>query len=405
VRIAVVASSYPRFPGDGTAPFVKSIAEHMARLGHDVELVAPYDPDVQPMEMGSIRLHRFRYVWPKRLHIMGHARSLSADVQLRPLAFALLPLFLLGSFITLMRVTGRQKSHGIHAHWVLPNGLVGAWVASLRRIPLVISLHGSDIFVAQRNRIFRWVTRSIFRRAALVTACSKDLKRGAVDIGCDPAKIHVIAWGADPDRFHPGIAPLDRLAFGLTGNEAILVTLGRMVPKKGFDILVRALALLVPSYPHVHLLIGGDGVERDSLQRLAKELEVSDHLHMPGRILWDQVPHFLAMGDVFVLPSVRDEAGNLDGLPTVLPEAMACGKPVVASRIAGIPLAIEDGCTGILVPPGDVKALAGAISSLLADPMQRSALGVAARIRVERELNWLQVARFFASLFERVLRE
>src|SRR3989337_1119584 len=121
MRIAILTSSYPRFIGDGTAPFVKSIAEAMVKSGHVIEVVAPFDPEVRASDKMGIKIHRFRYSFCNKLHIMGHGRALEADVRLQPLAILLLPFFLLSAFVTLWRVTGNQKSEVIHVHWVLPN--------------------------------------------------------------------------------------------------------------------------------------------------------------------------------------------------------------------------------------------------------------------------------------------
>jgi glycosyltransferase involved in cell wall biosynthesis len=399
MRLTVLTSSYPRFHGDGTAPFVQSLSEHLAKLGHEVEVVAPYDPAVQEFPK-SIPVHRFRYTLPNRWHIIGHARSLADDARLRPAVFLMLPFFLLMQLVTGLRVARRQRAEMIHAHWVLPNGLVGALLSRTLRIPLAISLHGSDIFVARRSPIFGRVTGWVLQQAAVVTACSDDLRQGALDLGAKSDNVHLIAWGADPDRFHPSITPADRSRYGLEDDDLVLIALGRIVSKKGFDILVRALPALVQSHPYVQVLIGGDGAQRGQLRHLAEKLSVSDHLHLPGRIDWDHVPHFLAMGDIFVLPSVLDAVGNLDGLPTVLLEALALGKPVVATAIGGIPLVIEDGVNGMLCPSSSTDALGQTINKLIQGDRLRAQLGQAARLSVERHFNWLEVARQFTALFE-----
>jgi glycosyltransferase involved in cell wall biosynthesis len=398
--ITVLTSSYPRFPGDGTAPFVQSIAEELAGLGHQVAVVAPYDEAVQKSPGGRVTERRFRYAPLDRWHIMGHAQSLTGDTQLRPGVFFLLPFFLLAEFMAGMRIARRQGADVIHAHWVLPNGLVGAWMARILRRPLAISLHGSDIFVALRNPLFGRVARWVFCQADVVTACSEDLRQGALTLGAAPEKVHLIPWGADPERFHPEIPPLDRSSFGLEAEDTVLVGLGRIVPKKGFDVLVRALPQLVGAHPHLHVVIGGDGPQREDLADLAKQLGVGDHLHLPGRIPWDDVPAFLAMGDVFLQPSVLDEAGNQDGLPTVLLEAMGVGLPPVCSRICGIPLVVEDRVNGLLFPAGDPDALAESIDCLMSQDGLRARLARDARSAVEERLNWRQVARQFAALFE-----
>jgi glycosyltransferase involved in cell wall biosynthesis len=400
MRITVVTSSYPRFPGDGTAPFVQSICWHMADQGHQVEVVAPYDPAVRPCSDQSVVIHRFRYTLRDNWHVMGYGKSLIGDMRLRKGVYFSLPFFLFAQFWLTLRVAIRQKAEIIYAHWVLPNGLASAWVSRLLRIPLAISLHGSDIFVARRNWVFGQMARWIFRQAAVITACSEELRRSAIDLGAPPDSIHLIAWGADPVRFHPDITPLNRSDFGLDSNDIVLVALGRIVSKKGFDVLVRALPQLVRSYPQVQVVLGGDGIQRDYLRQLAMEIGVARHLHLVGPVSWDNVPGFLAMGDIFVLPSTRDAAGNLDGLPTVLLEAMAMGKPIVATNVGGVPLVIEDGVNGLLCPPGDAEALGQTIAVLLKDPILRTELGRAARTSVETRLNWPRVVQSLVTMFQ-----
>jgi glycosyltransferase involved in cell wall biosynthesis len=400
MRVTVLTSSYPRFPGDGTAPFVQSISECLDELGHHVRVIAPYDPAVSGNLDRRVAVHRFRYALLDRWHIMGHARSLAGDMHFKPGVFFLLPPFLLAQFWSAWRVARQQRVEIVHAHWVLPNGFVGACIARALRVPLAISLHGSDVFVARRHRVFGRVARWVFQQAAVVTACSMDLRDGAISLGASPDRVHLIAWGADPGRFYPAVASLSRSDFGLAGDDIVLVALGRIVSKKGFDVLVRALPSLLRTCSRVQVLIGGDGVQREQLRRLAADLGVSDHLHLPGQIPWDEVPGFLAMGNIFVLPSVRDASGNLDGLPTVLLEALAMGKPVVATGIGGVPLVIEDGANGVLCAPGDAGALSRAIIRVLEDSTLQAQLGQAARSSVEERFNWLEVARRIAALFE-----
>jgi SAM-dependent methyltransferase len=173
-----------------------------------------------------------------------------------------------------------------------------------------------------------------------------------------------------------------------------------LVPKKGFDVLVEALPHVLQGHPQAQLVIGGTGPQAGELQQRARNLGVEARLHLPGTISWQDVPGFLAMADVFVLPSVRDRAGNTDGLPTVLLEALALGKPVVATEIAGVPLVVRSGANGLLCPPGDARALGSALSELLSDPDCRRRLGQAGRAAVEERFNWLAVARTLSGLFE-----
>src|SRR3990172_5188355 len=399
MKIAFITSSYPRFPGDGTAPFIMSIAEHFARFGHDVEVVAPYDVAARPMPSSGVKVHRFRYVWPDSWHIMGHARSLREDVRLRPSAFLLLPFFLTASLITLWRVTGAQKTQLIYAHWAIPNGLPAAIVARVRHLPLVISLHGSDMFVARRNPLFRAVTRWIFKGTTAVTACSPDLRGTAMSPGA-PASTTLLAWGADPTTFKPSLRSGDvRRSLAASPGTVLVAFLGRLVPKKGVEVLLRALPPVLANHPQAKVVIAGDGPCMAELVALAKELKIDDRVTFPGRVSWERAPAFHAAADIFVQPSVRDLQGNQDGLPTVLLEAMSSGTAVVASRLGGIPLVIDDNANGLLVPPGNVVALSEALDRLVTDESERHRLGMGARASVERSFNWRSVALKLEAMF------
>jgi len=404
MHIAIFTSSYPRFYGDGTAPFVQSIAEHLFKAGHDVEVVAPYDTEVNAIKSANVKVHRFRYIWPERWHIMGHAKSLQADVRLRPSAYLLLPLFLLGSFIKLMRVTRAQKSQIIYVNWVLPNGPVAGLVSAIRGIPFVVSLHGSDIYIAQSNPVFRAVTGLIFRQAAAVTACSMELLQNAQKLGAPP-DTHFLTWGADPNKFHPEAKNLALArSIGLDGHEFNIITLGRMVYKKGFDVLIHAYKKLAQDYPNTRLIIGGDGSTRTSLEELSKELNIQNQVIFTGRISWNKVPDFLSLGDIFALSSIQDDHGNLDGLPTVLLEAMACGLPIVASDIGGVNRVMTDGENGLLIPPGDSCSLAKTLDKMLNHPELRKKLSQAAYQAIVSEHNWDSVSSRLTKIFNEAIQ-
>ena len=397
MRIAVLTSSYPRFPGDGAAPFVQSLAETMAHSGHTVSVVAPFDPDVQPNISSSVKVHRFRYIWPYKWHLMGHSRSLESDTHLKLGSIFLLPFFLIGAIIKLMQVTHHEKTELIHVHWVLPNGPAATIAARLRRIPFVISLHGSDIYIARKKRHFGLVARWVFSNSSAVTACSHELRSAAIDLGA-PQSTQLIAWGADPKIFTP-----KEKSMAIANPNITVVSLGRLVPKKGFDQLLLAWKDVILRYPRAHLIIGGEGPQKATLETQAKYLGIANSVLLPGRIPWDKVPDFLAAADIFVLPSQRDMHGNIDGLPTVLLEAMSCGVPVIASHIGGVPLVISDFQNGILFSPDNNSSLGDAIEALINNPKERERLGRAARQSIINEFNWEYVANKFIGVFKQAL--
>ncbi len=404
MKITILTSSYPRFPGDGTAPFIQSIAQSFINLGHEVEVAVPYDPQVVETVSSRIKIHRYRYIWPKRLHIMGHAKALEADVRLRSLAFILLPFFLIAAFFKLLRVTREQKSQIIHAHWVLPNGPVAVLVAWVRKIPFVVSLHGSDMYIAQKNPLFKAVTRWVFSHAAAVTSCSKQLLKAAQSLDA-PSASYIFPWGVDSEKFYPKPKnPELALSWGLHPDDIHIIALGRLVHKKGFEVLLRAFAKLAHQHSQVKLVIGGEGSLRSTLAAAAQKYGIQDQVVFPGRISWDQVVDFFAQGDIFVLPSIQDIHGNVDGLPTVLVEALACGLPVIASDIGGVQMLIEDGENGLLIHPGDSQALGKALKRLLSNEEERYRLGQNAHQSVINDHLWDSVAGKLIEIFHAAIQ-
>jgi len=394
MRIAFLTSSYPRYEGDSSAPFVRSIAYSLKKLGNEVEVVAPFHPKV---ERGSdyfgIHVNWFRYVWSDRLHIMGHGQSLRSDVQLQPIVFLLLPLFFIASVIALYKTVRKQQSDVIYCHWVLPNGPAAVIVSKLLRIPFIVSLHGSDMFVASQNLLYSQVARWVFSNAMAVTACSTALQNGAKALGSPPTT-YLIPWGADPKQFNPDKrSKTFRNSLGIQDHELMILAMGRMVFKKGFDRLLKAIEIVLVDQSNIKVVIAGDGPLRSDLVEQARELNLQDAVIFPGNIPWDQVPALLASADLFVVPSIKDQNGNQDGLPTVLLEAMASGTATISSDIGGIPLVIDDGRNGLLVVSGEVTSLTRAITELIKGKEKRKTISIQARIDIEAKYNWDQVGK------------
>lgn len=399
----MLASSYPRFPGDGAGTFVASLAEGLATLGHQVAVVAPADPLATVATPGPVRVTRFGYSPWQGLQPMGYGKGLHNDQRLRRSTYLLALPYLLSGARRVAQTVVQEACDLIHGHWVLPNGPVAALAARLTGRPLVITLHGSDTYVAKGSLLLGLLARWSFRQAGAVTACSPDLAEDARRLGARPQDVQLIPWGADPDRFGCGDGGVWRARLGIGPERPVVAAAGRLVEKKGFHVLLEAFQQAHAALPGAILALGGQGPLSSELAAQAERLGLSRAVRLCGHIPWPEMPDFLAMADVVAVPAVRDRRGNLDGLPTVALEAMAASKPVVASRLAGLPLVVEHGVSGLLTPPEEACALAEALLALLRDPARARCYGDAARARVERELNWAAVARRYQSVYQKAL--
>jgi glycosyltransferase involved in cell wall biosynthesis len=177
-----------------------------------------------------------------------------------------------------------------------------------------------------------------------------------------------------------------------------------MVYKKGFEYLIRAVPAILREHPNAKIVLAGGGDLEPRLVSLVKQLGVEKSVLMPGWVSRDRLPMYFSGCDLFVLPSVVDQQGNVDGLPNTLLEAMASARPVVATDVAGIPLAVKDGDNGLLVPEKQPGELSAAINLLLRAPELRVQYGEASRRRVENELNWETTASTFVKLYTAAVR-
>lgn len=402
--IVMVATSYPRFPGDTVGTFMEPIAHGIAARGHTVHIVAPWHPRVdRPSAEGDVRFHFFRYAPTAALNTFGYAQSLRPDVALRRSALAVAPFALVAGWRAARRVARRTRATVMHGHWVIPGGAIAD--AAAGGLPVVVSLHGSGLFVAERYAVIARVARSVLRRATWVTACSRDLERRAVAMGAHAQRIEVLPYGVDAARFKPDSAVRSevRHRLGLSLDDPVVFSAGRLVRKKGFEYLIDSVAKLRLAWPHLQVVLAGGGDLEPELRDRAARLGVADHMRFLGAVPHGDMPDLLAAADIAVAPSVRDEAGNVDGLPNVVLEALASGTPLVTTAVGGIGAVAVDGETALVVPPAVTEALAAALDVLLRQPEQRRALDDAARDEVVRERSWSRVSQRFEEIYDRVV--
>jgi len=334
MKVVVLTTSYPRFPGDAAGRFVAEAVEHLRRGGVSVEVVSPA---------------RFRHFG------IAYGHGVVQNLRRRPLRVLALPLFL-GSFVRAARRAARDADL-VHAHW-LPAGLVA--LATGR--PFVLQVWGTDLELARRAPT---LARAVLRRARLVIAASTALAQAARDLGAEDVRV-IPSGVALPSRVEQEASP-----------PGILFA-GRLSREKGILELVRA-ARGLP------LVVAGDGPLRAAVPQAL------------GFVPHELLRSLYGRAAVVACPSHRE------GFGVVCAEAMAHGRPVVASAVGGLLDLVRHEQTGLLVPPGDVVALRRALERLLEDPALRGRLGEAARERARSELSWQRVSDLTLAAYREAL--
>ncbi|MEC7257751.1 MAG: glycosyltransferase [Pseudomonadota bacterium] len=268
-----------------------------------------------------------------------------------------------------------EVSH-IHSQWIHSGGTVAMYGAWLLDVPFSFTGHAADLF---RNRA---ALEDKIRRAQFIVCISEFHRQFFLDNGARPEQLQIGYCGIDVAHFTP------RRRTRAPGDPLHILSSGRLVEKKGFHVLIEACALLAERGFAFHCTIGGSGPEAEPLRALIAEKGLGDHVTLEGTaITQEDLPGFMYSGDVYCLPCVWAKDNDVDGLPVMLMEAMACGLPAVSTELVGIPDLIEDGETGLLVPTEDAAALADALVRLGGDEALAERLARAGRERVMAQFN------------------
>ena len=300
--------------------------------------------------------------------------------------------YLMAALPLIRRLLRTHTYDAVHVFFSLPTGALLPFLR-LRDTPVVVSLRGSDVPGYDRhNSTLQWahrllapLTRWIWRRADRVVAVCDSLGRLALRTLPD-LDYAVVPNGVDLALFHPARAPR------APSKRIRCLAVARLIERKGLGDLIRAIALLERG--RFELEIVGGGADQQVLQDLATRLGVAEDVRFAGPLPRVAVAERYRAADLFTLPSSAEAFGN------VFAEALASGLPIVGSATGGIPDLVEHGSNGLLVPSGDVQALAGAISYLANDPELRAEMALRNRAKAEATLEWAQVTRRYLSIYE-----
>ena len=323
--------------------------QQFQRLGksHQVEVLTAVDfrdrmkgAQGRP-ELGALKATQFIFVYPPRI-----GRSLHA-------------MFWLASLLVQHGLRLRRARYDcLLGSWAFPDGVAASWLARMLRIPYAIKVHGSDLNVQATYALRRRQMASAFRRAGAVVAVSAALAGKAVELGADPARVHLLYNGVDPMRFHPGSrsAARERLQLSVAGKLVLYV--GNLKTTKGCLDLLESFPVVCATHPEAHLVFVGEGSARPVLRGRIEKLGLEACVRMVGARPHAELADWFRAADILCLPS------HAEGVPNVVLEAMTSGTPVVATRVGGIPEVVPD-FAGILVPAHDTGALSRALTCAL----------------------------------------
>lgn len=400
--IGFVTTSFPRWVGDPAGSFVLGLARALCRRGHRIEVVAPEPPGPADWGKGApwlegVRVFGAPYARPRRLQCLFYGAGVPDNVTQNPILAGLVP----GAVGSLAWTTGSRMGNwnAVLSHWLVPSALIAGLVrqrhSKVRHLGLA---HSADVHLLKQLPMGRWLAAAAVRSTDHLGFVSAGL-RDEFLATLDPER-------GEKARAHSSVTPMGidcesvisttsrkavRRKLGITGFAVLFV--GRLVPIKGVDILLEAAA----NRDGLQVIIAGDGPSRGALERQARRRAVN--ARFLGWIGPELRAELFRAVDAVVVPSRVLADGRHEGLPLVLIEALAAGRPVIASDTGATAELIEHGCSGLLVPPDNAHALGEAIDRIGLDLELADRLSAAGRERATGR-NWDKLVKLYENLIQ-----
>jgi len=332
-----------------------------------IVVLAPKSSGSDEFDNGqSYRIYRKKFfstsplIWPKWLHL----------------------------FLIVREIIKREGIQQILVGQILPIGSVALFFKWVLKIPFVLSTHAMDIIMLKNYRRKTWLARRIIKHARKIITVSEFTFQALLRLGADKQKLSIITPATNiysepaPDK-----QTEIRKRYGLEGKK-ILLTIGRLVKRKGHLEVLKSLPEILEKYPNLAYLVGSDGPEKQSLKEYVEKFNLGNYVFFTGEIRKEELPSFYRIADIFIMPTLELDDGDVEGFGIVYLEANAFAKPVIASKSGGTANAVIDNKTGLLVNPLNPGEIALAVRKLLDDQNLSAKLGKQGQERVFHNFTW-----------------
>lgn len=395
-RLLVLASTYPRWEGDHEPGFVHELCKRLAN-NFDVTVLCPHAPGASSDEvLDGVRIVRYRYA-AESLETLVNDGGIVTNLRLHPWKLLLVPSFVLAQAWAAWKHVRRNRIQVIHAHWLLPQGLIATLLKAVTGTPYLVTSHGADLY-ALRARPLQALKRLVARKAAAITVVSGAMRQRMNELGVDASRIRVQPMGVDMEqRFIPDPT--------VQRSTRDILFVGRLVEKKGLAHLLAALPRVLQRVPDARLTIAGFGPGESEARALIQSLGLGQAVHLRGALPQSQLPQLYRSATLFVAPFIRASSGDEEGLGLVLVEAIACGCPVLAGNVPALVEVLGEENMDVAVDPWDHAVLADRIVAALMDPELAANRAERLRMDLGKRLDWSAVADGYSRILGRVAEE
>lgn len=392
--ILTMASTFPRWKNDTTPSFVHGLSRRLANKYRKILVLAPHSENASKHEfLDGLEVYRFQYFYPSGLQRLAYGAGIIPNAISSFAAKLNIPFFLLSEYIAAKKLIDKYKPDIIHAHWIVPQGILAAF-AKINKSKLIVSVHGSDLFPL-KNSLFKSLQRAALKNCDACTVNSEATKNEIIRRFSEyKNKVRVIPMGVDTRLFSKRNV---KSKFKDYSNQKIVLFTGRLNEQKGIEYLIKSMTIVNKKIRNARLLIIGEGEYRNEMQKLADSLRVKN-IEFIGSVPHQKLADYYNLADVFVLPAVTSRIGT-EGQGLVLLEAMACGTAVIGTKTGGIKFIIKNIQNGLLARERDESDLAENIIKVISDSRLRQKLSKNGIEFVRQNYSWETIVKKFDKLY------
>ena len=400
MKILMTTTTFPRYQGDIIPQFVFGLARSLVEAGAKVTVIAPHDHKTQGHEIvDDVEIRRFHYWLPKRAQQLCYGAGIPTNIRRKKWVAMQLPTLELGFMQAILRYGA--DADVLNPHWTfaaVPTVLAG----KLRRKAIVPHAYSAEYV----PKILHPINRFVVKQSQAVISISR-YTADMVESVVQPKAHHVIGLGVNQEK----IAPPDfdvktfRAKHQIADDELVLFSFGRLVERKGYSILIEAVAELIYEGQPIRLLLAGKGPLHDDLQAQIDNLDIAQQATLLGFVPDSELCHYLKGADMLIAPAIVDHTGDTEGLGMTPLEAMANGTPVIASGIGGLLDVVQDRENGLLVEAGNVEELKQAILELSQDDSLRQTLIDKGYALINNTFSWQSIAQRTLAIYDEACRK
>jgi len=363
IRLISLATTYPDSSNSTKPSFVHLLNKELVNLGIDVLTICPQSNNASKYEIiEGVKIKRFKFL-PKRF--VQSTTSIPDEIRSKS-GFLKIAIMITSFFFVTLFSCLKNKPDIVHGQWAFPGGYIAYLMSKIFSTKAIVTVHYAEIPLLQKFKFLRNRVVNGLNKSCKVIAVSNYTKRKLIELGVKEENIIVIR---PTPNFVPHISDKEflndfRKKF-VSQDHKIILFCGRLVEHKGVQYLIQSIPKIETE--NIHLIIVGDGIMKEKLQKLSGNLGLDDKITFYGKATNEELGWIHDISDVFVCPSIIDSRGNTEGLGLVIPEAMESGLPVIASSVGGIVDIIKNQENGLLVPEKDPDSIAKAVDNILTD--------------------------------------